>query len=870
MIRSLLVFLALGPVITLPAADPDRTRKVDYLRQVKPILAARCWGCHGALKQAAGLRLDASQLIRKGSDDGPVLVAGQTAKSRLWMKITAGDATERMPPEGDPLTKEQLELIGRWITSGASAPQTEVPPVDPRRHWSFLPAQRPTIPPLVSSDWGHNAIDAFIAAGHAREGLRPRPAAARAVLLRRVYLDLIGVPPTRQQLTRFLADTTPGAYERTVDVLLGNPLHGQRWGRHWMDVWRYSDWYGRRRSNEIRYSQRHIWRWRDWIIESINAGKGYDRMLAEMLAGDELAPGDDDTLRATGFLGRNWYKFDRNTWLFETVEKTSKGLLALTFRCARCHDHKFDPVSQEEYYRFRAFFEPHGFRTDVLTANVKKEVDNGKSQVLTDGLARVFDERPDVPTYLFIRGDDRNPDKSRPLAPGVPAALGNSSLNITPIKLPAVAYTPQLRPAEAARLIKVETDKLARATTALEKARGQITSIEKQLASLGKDTQSEKGPTVALSDSFDQLDPKAWKVVSGTWKAAGGVLTESAVQGFATLVSANEHPRNFRVHLKYRTLAPGNPRSIGFSFDYVDGGQSQDVYTAINPNGNTPSVQAFHRTGGKQVYPQAGVQKAPELRINEDAILEVTVVDRSLTAAVNGRTALEYTLPIARRTGKFALWVHKGNAAFDELTIHAIRPTRKGLEKSLVAAKADLPVQQANIDLARTHLESIRARLIAEQSRLAGPDQDQPPPALALAASRAERRVAVAEAQLALVKLATTDAKALPKARAAVRAAIEHFEAADGTYTAFKAAYPTTSTGRRTALARWLTQPENPRTARVAVNQIWLRHIGESFVNTESDFGIRSQPRVHPALMDWLAVELIDRKATEPVAEDAF
>ena len=151
-----------------------------------------------------------------------------------------------------------------------------------------------------------------------------------------------------------------------MDGLLASPQYGERWGRHWMDIWRYSDWYGRRPSNEIRYSQRHIWRWRNWIIESLNEDKGYDLMLTEMLAGDELAPTDNSILAATGFLGRNWYKFDKNTWLFETVEQTSRGLLGVTMRCARCHDHKYDPITQKDYYQFRAFFEPHAFRTDQI------------------------------------------------------------------------------------------------------------------------------------------------------------------------------------------------------------------------------------------------------------------------------------------------------------------------------------------------------------------------------------------------------------------------------------------------------------------------------------------------------------------------
>ncbi|MBQ16980.1 MAG: hypothetical protein CMJ65_07640 [Planctomycetaceae bacterium] len=857
---------------TAPPARADDKRGIDYARQVKTIFRQRCWACHSALKQEAGLRLDASQLVRRGSDDGKILVAGQPEKSRLWLRLT-DDLPERMPPEGKPLSAGELATLKAWITQGAPAPKFETPPIDPRQHWSFTPLQRPRVPNVKNREWIRNPVDGFVAFRHEAAGLAVRPEADRATLLRRVTLDLVGIPPTREQIREFLADNAPGAYQRVINRLLESPLHGQRWGRHWMDVWRYSDWYGRRPSNEIRYSQRHIWRWRDWIIESLNQGKGYDRMLHEMLAGDELAPADDATLRATGFLGRNWYKFDRNAWLFETVEKTSKGLLALTFRCARCHDHKFDPVSQEDYYRFRAFFEPHGFRTEVLSADVSREVDNGKSKVLSDGLSRVFDEKPEAATFLFIRGDDRNPDTSRKLAPGVPSALGDRSFKatpITPIELPAVAYIPALRPAEAARLTKVETDKVAVADKAMTDLQARILKTTSELDRARKDPATNtSGAKLVLSDSFKTLDKKAWTIVSGTWTAADDVLTESTVRPFATLVSTSNHPHNFRARLKYRTLAPGNPRSIGLSFDYVNAKQSQDVYTAINPNGNTPSVQAFHRTGGREVYPKAGIQRAPELKIGKDAVLEVTVVDRSLTVVVDGRTALEYTLPIQRRPGKFALWVHNGNAAFDELTIHAIRPTIKGLEQTLVVARRELPVKQAERNLARASLDSLRARLAAERARLADSDTAADIPRLAMAASKLERQIAVAQAKVALAKaslgLATAGNKPKPQHPAAVTAATAALEkataardAADGNYTRFKAAYPTRSTGRRTALARWLTHRDNPRTARVAINQIWMRHTGASFVNTVSDFGIRSQPRTFPDLMDWLSVELIE------------
>src|SRR5207247_493149 len=174
-------------------------------------------------------------------------------------------------------------------------------------------------------------------ATHEDRGLKPRPEASKEVLLRRVYVDLIGLSPTPDEQRAFLAETSTDAYEKVVDRLLNSPQHGERWGRHWMDVWRYSDWAGY--GAEVRDSQPHIWRWRDWIVEALNSGKGYDRMILEMLAGDELAPEDTNVLRATGFLVRNWYKFNRNVWLDRSIEHTGKAFLGVTLNCSRCHDH---------------------------------------------------------------------------------------------------------------------------------------------------------------------------------------------------------------------------------------------------------------------------------------------------------------------------------------------------------------------------------------------------------------------------------------------------------------------------------------------------------------------------------------------------
>lgn len=240
------------PLLVLIAllATPLSTRgaeRVDYHRDIKPILKERCYSCHGALKQESELRLDTGVLLRQGGESGPAVTPGDTDGSLLVDRIIASDESSRMPPEGEPLSAAQIQLISSWIAQGAHSPEDEVAEEDPREHWAFQTPRRPTVPSAADSKWVRNPIDAFIAAEHAKRGLTPLSPANKYVLLRRVYLDLIGLPPTRDQLHAFLLDESPDAYERVVDRLLEEVGYGERWGRHWMDVWRYSDWYGRRR-----------------------------------------------------------------------------------------------------------------------------------------------------------------------------------------------------------------------------------------------------------------------------------------------------------------------------------------------------------------------------------------------------------------------------------------------------------------------------------------------------------------------------------------------------------------------------------------------------------------------------------------------
>ena len=456
--------------------------KVDYLTQIKPLLRERCFACHGALKQNSGLRLDTADFIKRGGKHGPALVARKPEKSLLLTKVSTTYLSERMPPEGDALKPEQIELLRRWIAAGAPAPKDEKPEPSPSDHWAFRPVVRPPLPKIG------NPLDSFINARISAAKLTPLPPAEKPVLLRRVYLDLTGLPPTREELHAFLADTSPDAYERVVDRLLNSPQHGERWARHWMDVWRYSDWFGRRQVPDVWNSAPQIWRWRDWIVKSLNTDKGYDRMVKEMLAADELAPLDDESAVATGYLVRNWYALNPNEWMRANVEHTGKAFLGLTFNCAHCHDHKYDPITQADYFSFRAFFEPLYVRQDRWPGEADpgpfQDYDYSKNRkVVRLGSVRVFDKDAAAKTWFYTGGDERNRLTNHPpVLPAMPEFLGGKSLQVTSVALPvAVSY-----PGSKSFIREAEMKRVDEATTAAKQtlATNKTPLVEARLATV--------------------------------------------------------------------------------------------------------------------------------------------------------------------------------------------------------------------------------------------------------------------------------------------------------------------------------------------------------------------------------------------------
>lgn len=443
-------FLSVVMAIAL-TFHPATADEVDYLKDVKPLLAERCGSCHGALAQKGKLRLDAIQLIREGGRNGDAIEPGKSQNS-LLIEAVLGEDRPRMPPEGEgaALTAQQIQLLKNWIDQGAKGPETEPVPADLAKHWAFQKVTKPTPPTVSKPGWNAHPIDRFIAQTHAKEKLTPANAADKATLLRRVTLDLTGIPPTRHELHDFLADESAEAFEKVVDRLLASPHYGERWGRRWMDVWRYSDWYGRRSTPDVLNSYGQIWRWRDWIVTSLNEDRGYDEMVKLMLAADELRPGDHQDQVATGFVVRNFFRWNYNNWMRDNVEHTAKAFLGLTMNCCHCHDHKYDPIRQDEYFQFRAIFEPIEIRHDRWPGEADpgeypKYTYGSAYKPITTGMVRVMDEKPDAPTRFYTGGDERNLVEGRePIPPGVPSVLGGV-YRPDPKELPPESWYPGLR-----------------------------------------------------------------------------------------------------------------------------------------------------------------------------------------------------------------------------------------------------------------------------------------------------------------------------------------------------------------------------------------------------------------------------------------
>ncbi|TWT29887.1 PSD1 and planctomycete cytochrome C domain-containing protein [Blastopirellula retiformator] len=395
--------------------------EVDYARDIQPLLAKRCYSCHGPGEGESGLQIDTREGALSEADSGmAAIVPGKPDESELLRRVMSTDEFEVMPPEGKPLKKEEIDLLRQWISEGAEW----------KKHWAFEKPEPHTPPEVKHADLVENPIDNFVLNRLEKNGLEPNPKANRRTLIRRAYYDITGLPPSYEKIEAFAADESPDAYEKLVDRLLAMPQYGERWGRHWLDLVRFAE----TNSFERDGDKPDAWKYRDYVIRSLNEDKPYDQFLIEQLAGDELPNATPESIIATGYYRLGVWddepadplqgEYDHYD---DLVNTTGKAMLGLTINCSRCHDHKIDPIPQADYYKLVALMRdvaPYGARgnisnsrREVTSDEVRKQHEAADRKIgdvqgrLDDIYRQLVDKLPEDQ-----RRDARNPKKRREFA----------------------------------------------------------------------------------------------------------------------------------------------------------------------------------------------------------------------------------------------------------------------------------------------------------------------------------------------------------------------------------------------------------------------------------------------------------------------
>lgn len=397
MIRPVSFFLAIAIAFSTANLLSAQEKKADrstlaidaghlefFEKEVRPLLIKHCYECHGNGEVDGGLAVDYRDGLLQGGDSGVAIIPGKPDESLFIEAIRYKNEDMQMPPDGK-ISSAEIKVLEKWVAMGSPDPREKstegnhkaamgMSIVEGKQFWSFLPISNPDVPMVKNKDWVKSPIDAFILAKLEEKNLKPAPRAAKTTLIRRVTLDLIGLPPTPQEIDAFVADQTPDAFEKVVERLLDSPQYGVRWGRHWLDVVRYADSNGL--DENLAYG--NAWRFRDYVINSYNNDKPFDRFLIEQLAGDLLPDSNRETITATGFLvlgAKVLAEPDREKLMMDTIdeqlEAVGKAFLGMSFGCVRCHDHKFDPVKQSDYYALGAIFKGTKTFADSNTGSIK-------------------------------------------------------------------------------------------------------------------------------------------------------------------------------------------------------------------------------------------------------------------------------------------------------------------------------------------------------------------------------------------------------------------------------------------------------------------------------------------------------------------
>ncbi len=765
--------------------------RVDFATQIEPIFREHCYECHGEKKARGKLRLHIRDLALKGGSTGPLLVPGNSGESYLVHRLLGHGGEDQMPLEKPPLEEAQIAIVRAWIDQGAEWPvaagtaATEAV----EEHWAYVAPKKAALPDVSREDWARTPVDRFVLARIDAEKLMPSHEASKEALLRRVSLDLTGLPPTIAELDAFLADTRPDAYERAVDRLLASPHFGERWARLWLDLARYAD------SNGFEADRlRSMWPYRDWVIDALNSDMPFDRFTVEQIAGDML-PGATRAQRIASGFHRNAMTneeggVDPDEALYEVlvdrVNTTATVWLGSTVACAQCHNHKYDPISQKDYFRLMAFFANPAYKAEKHGAGTK---------------------------YVEAQIDLATPEQDarrtalRSELEAAEAALAKDS------------------PARAGAQAAWETSmrEAAAAWTTLTPARATATN-DVQLAAQPDGSVLASGPN----------PPTTTYTVEATTRSAGitGLRLEAMLDPSLPKQGPGRDPYgHFRLTKVQVFAAPADDPAARTPVDFAavksDGNVSRgdlrelttDAPTTYARLGRAWVVDAV-RDGWRVPFQLVLVPKAP---IGGDGETVLTVV----LSHEDGT--------LGQGLGRFRLSATTVKEPLQAVAITA--RTRAALGVALAARTED------------------QAKLLATQFR------DQSP------LFEAERKeVARLKKALDDLKLPTTlvmeEKPSYERPSTPLRERGAFTAPGEIVYANTPSALPPMGEDlppNRLGLARWLVSRDNPLTARVMVNRVWEAIYGRGLVETSEDFGTMGSPPSHPELLDWLAVDFMER-----------
>src|SRR5579883_2371006 len=766
---------------------------VDFGRDILPILSDKCFHCHGpdAKARKANLRFDTKEgafRLRKGK---AVIIPGDSAASELVRRITAEDEAERMPPpeSNRTLSKKQIDLLKKWVEEGATW----------GRHWAFEPPRRPPLPQPRLREWGRTDLDAFILSRLEREGLKPSPEAPRTTWLRRVTLDLTGLPPTLAEMDAFLADKSANAYEKAVDRLLSSPRYGERMASEWLDLARYSDTHGYQMD---RY--RAMWPWRDWVIRAFNRNLPYDQFITWQLAGDLLPGATKEQRLATAFNRLHMQNEEggiveeefRVAYVVDRVNTFGTAFLGLTFDCTRCHDHKYDPLTQKDYYSLFAFFQnidesgQTTYFTNAMPVPTLLMSDNATDAKLTQ-LHRQIQAKEKQLEEERARAQAAFAEwlRQRPKELTLPGLVGAFSFDEMKANQIANSVDPK-KPGHAVEAPKLVVGKVGNAV----------------------ELNGENGFNFPGLGHFSRVDPFSLSLWVRTPSLAPRFVVvhhskapiDAGSRGYELLLE------NCRVAFGLHHMWPRNSMKVVAKTAIPAGAWT---HVAVTYDGSS-------RAAGVRIY----IDGVPaELEIVRDGLFKDITYE-------GGEPDL--ALGFRFRDNGF-----KGGQV-DEFRVY--NRTLTPLEAAHLAGRREVgPTREMLLDyfLATVHEPARKLREELHALRHQANQTIQPIPEVMVMEEMAQSKPAF------ILKRGAYDA---PGERVSMNtpAALPPF--------------PVDQPRNRLGLARWLLAPDHPLTARVAVNRFWQMMFGKGLVETSDNFGSQGTPPTHPELLDFLARGFVD------------